>query len=103
MGAIKGILAAIKQKEVDDRIIVDDEAAIAIMSKLLKRGKESIKSYQDAGRQDLVDLEQFECDMIATYMPVQLTEEEVVKLIEASITNLGKVHSIFYFFAHFTS
>lgn len=62
--AIRAILSAIKQKEVDDQTILDDEAAIGIMSKLVKRGKESIKSYQDAGRQDLVEKEQIECDFI---------------------------------------
>ena len=89
LAAVKAILTAIKQKEVDDRVDVDEEGAIAIMSRLVKRGKESVKSYQDAGRQDLVDKEQFECDVIASYMPAQLTEDDLVKMIDASILALG--------------
>ena len=87
--AIRAILSAIKQKEVDERVDVDDEAAIGIMSKLVKKGKESIKSYTDAGRLDLVDSEQAECDFIASYMPTPLSEDEVNRMIDDAIATLG--------------
>jgi uncharacterized protein YqeY len=61
LAAIKAIQSAMKQKEVDDRIVVDDEVAISIMSKLAKQRKESIKSYADSGRPDLVEVSSFIC------------------------------------------
>ena len=89
LAGIRAISTAIKQKEVDERVVVDDEMAVAIMAKLVKQRKESIKSYQDAGRQDLVDNEQKELDVIITYMPQQLSTEEVDKMIDAAIVEVG--------------
>lgn len=89
LSGVRAIQAAIKQKEIDDRIVVDDEQAIIIMSKLIKQIRESIKSYGDAGRQDLVDKEQAELDVVSTYMPVQLSAEEVDKIIDDCIVRLG--------------
>ena len=89
LSGVRAIQAAIKQKEIDERIIVDDAEAIVIMSKLIKQIKESIKSYGDAGRQDLVDKEQAELDIVSTYMPVQLSSEEVEKMIDECIVKLG--------------
>ena len=89
LSGVRAIQAAIKQKEIDDRIVVDDEQAIIIMSKLIKQIRESIKSYGDAGRQDLVDKEQAELDVVSTYMPVQLSAEEVDKMIDDCIIRLG--------------
>ena len=89
LSGVRAIQAAIKQKEVDERIIVDDAEAIVIMSKLIKQIKESIKSYGDAGRQDLVDKEQAELDVVSTYMPVQLSAEEVEKMIDECIVKMG--------------
>ena len=89
LSGVRAIQAAIKQKEIDDRIVVDDEQAIIIMSKLIKQIRESIKSYGDAGRQDLVDKEQAELDVVSTYMPVQLSAEEVDKMIDDCILKLG--------------
>lgn len=89
LSGVRAIQAAIKQKEIDDRIVVDDEQAIIIMSKLIKQIRESIKSYGDAGRQDLVDKEQAELDVVSTYMPVQLSAEEVDKMIDDCIVRLG--------------
>ena len=99
LAAIRAIQTAIKQKEVDDRVIVDEDSAILIMSKLVKQRKESIKSYLDGGRSDLADAESMECDVIQSYMPTQLSQEEVaavinesIRLINAtSIKDMGKV------------
>ena len=74
LAGIRAIQTAIKQKEVDERIVVDKEAAVNIMAKLVKQRKESIKSYLDSGRQDLVDIEQAELEVISSYMPKQLSE-----------------------------
>lgn len=99
LSAIRSILTAIKQKEVDERVVVDDEMAIAIMSKLVKQRKESIKSYADAGRQDLVESEQAELDTINSYLPKPLSLEEVEAIIDSfivsteakTIKDMGKV------------
>jgi len=101
--AIKAMRAAIKQKEVDERIeVVTDDMAIEIFSKMLKQRKESIASYQKAGRDDLVAGEQSEVAVIMEYMPVQLSHEEVQTIIDeaiaatcaSSIKDMGKVMSI---------
>jgi uncharacterized protein len=87
--AIRSIQTAIKQKEVDERIEVDDDAAIAIMSKIVKQRRESIKSYSDAGRQDLADNEQEELDVINAYLPQPFSAEEVDAMINEAITRLA--------------
>jgi len=89
LAGIRAITTSIKQKEVDERIVVDDKMAVEIMAKLVKQRKESIKSYQDAGRQDLVDNEQKELDVIITYMPQQLSSQEVDKMIDDAIAEVG--------------
>eukprot|EP01036_Dinobryon_divergens_P025680 gene25680-34253_t len=85
LAAIRAIQTAIKQKEVDERVIVDEDAAILIMSKLVKQRKESIKSYLDGGRSDLADAETVECNVIQSYMPTQLSQEEIAAVITESI------------------
>eukprot|EP00596_Hydrurales_sp_CCMP1899_P009579 CAMPEP_0119046334 /NCGR_PEP_ID=MMETSP1177-20130426/45919_1 /TAXON_ID=2985 /ORGANISM="Ochromonas sp, Strain CCMP1899" /LENGTH=166 /DNA_ID=CAMNT_0007019339 /DNA_START=215 /DNA_END=715 /DNA_ORIENTATION=- len=89
LSGVRAIQAIIKQKEVDERIVVSDDESIIIMSKLIKQIKESIKSYGDAGRQDLVDKEQAELDVVQTYMPVQLAAAEVEKIVDDCIVRLG--------------
>lgn len=89
LAGIRAITTAIKQMEVDQRIDVTDEITVTIMTKLIKQRKESIKSYQDAGRPELVEAEQKELDVITTYMPEQLSTEEVSKLIDDAITEVG--------------
>ena len=88
LAGIRAIQTAIKQKEVDERIIVDDVEAIAIMTKLMKQRKESIKSYADSGRQDLVEVEEEELKVILSYMPEQMSSEAVEKLIDETISKL---------------
>lgn len=86
LGVIRLIQAAIKQKEVDERIEVDDQQIIAILDKMLKQRRDSLAQYEKANRQDLVDQEAFEIEIIQTYMPQALTEAELTDLIETAIT-----------------
>lgn len=89
LGAVRLLLAAIKQKEVDERIELDDAAIIVVIDKMLKQRKDSIEQYQKAGREDLVAVEQFEVGVLATYMPQALTEDEIETIIAAAIVSSG--------------
>jgi uncharacterized protein YqeY len=89
LGTIRLLLAAIKQKEVDERIELDDAAVLAIIEKLIKQRKDSITQFQAAGRDDLVAKEQAELVVLQAYMPAQLSEEEVRAAVLATITQLG--------------
>ena len=89
LGAIRLLLAAIKQKEVDERIELDDAATIAIVEKLLKQRKDSATQYQAAGRMDLADQENFEIGVLSAYMPQALDAEEVAALIQQAVTETG--------------
>lgn len=89
LGAIRLLLAAIKQKEVDERIELDDGAIIAVIDKMLKQRKDSIEQYRKANRQDLVDAEQFEADLLATYMPQALSAGEIDAIVTAAIAASG--------------
>ena len=89
LGTIRLLLAAMKQKEVDERIELDDAAVLAIIEKLIKQRKDSISQFQAAGRDDLVAKEQAELVVLQAYMPAQLSEEEVRAAVLATITQLG--------------
>ncbi len=89
LNAIRMILAAVKQIEVDERIQIDDQRVLTILDKLLKQRRESIQQYQQANRQDLVDKETFEADIIQAYLPAQLSENEIRELITKAITKTG--------------
>ncbi len=89
LGTIRLLLAAIKQREVDERITVDDAGIIAIIEKLIKQRKDSIEQFQKAGRTDLVDQESKELGILQAYMPVQLSEAEVQAAIQKAIADLG--------------
>jgi uncharacterized protein len=89
LSAIRLILAAIKQYEVDKRAEVDDAVALSILDKMLKQRRDSIEQYQKANRQDLVDQETFEVNVIQTYLPAQLSEAEISALVKAAITASG--------------
>src|SRR3990172_4378395 len=99
LGAIRLILAAIKQREVDERIELTDELVLQILDKLAKQRRESITQFQKAERQDLVAQEQFELGIIQSYLPAVLSEQEIDNLITkaiassgaASIKDMGKV------------
>lgn len=89
LGAIRLLLAAMKQKEVDERVELDDAAVLVIIEKMLKQRKDSITQYQAAGRQDLVDAEQFEVDVLSAYMPAALSAAEVEAIVAAAVAQSG--------------
>lgn len=87
LDALRLITAAIKQIEVDERIDVNDERLLVILSKLAKQRHESITQFAAAGRSDLVDQEQFELSLINHYLPQPLSNEEIIAMIEAAIAS----------------
>ncbi|MCX7115431.1 MAG: GatB/YqeY domain-containing protein [Gammaproteobacteria bacterium] len=89
LGVLRLLTAAIKQIEVDERITVGDDRLLQILDKLAKQRKESIAQFQTANRQDLVEKEEYELELIKTYLPVPLTEEAILSLIETTISQAG--------------
>ena len=89
LGTIRLILAAIKQKEVDERILVDDSSVISIIEKMLKQRNDSIEAFKKANRTDLVNKEEFEVSVLKNYMPEQMNAEEVEKIIQEVIKKIG--------------
>ncbi|MCV6638096.1 GatB/YqeY domain-containing protein [Candidatus Albibeggiatoa sp. nov. NOAA] len=89
LAVIRLIQAAIKQKEVDERIELDDTQVIAVLDKMLKQRRDSIEQYEKAERQDLADQEKYEVGIIQAYLPQQLTEAELNDIIEAVIAEIG--------------
>ena len=87
--AIRLLQAAIKQKEVDDRIVLDDAAVVAVIDKMLKQRRDSITQYEAAARQDLADAEKFEAELLTTYMPAGLSADEVAGEIAAAVQVTG--------------
>ncbi|MDO8989189.1 MAG: GatB/YqeY domain-containing protein [Sideroxyarcus sp.] len=89
LGAIRLLLAAMKQREVDERIELTDADVVAIIEKMLKQRRDSISQYKAANRQDLVDVEEFEVTVLQTYMPQQLSEAEIAAAIAEAIASTG--------------
>ena len=89
LGVIRLILAAIKQREVDERIVLDDSQVTVVLDKMLKQRRESISQYEQAGRTDLVEQEQFEMGVIQAYLPQPLSPAEVDTLIGQAIAETG--------------
>ncbi|MDP3621850.1 MAG: GatB/YqeY domain-containing protein [Polynucleobacter sp.] len=89
LGAIRLLLAAIKQREVDERVVVDDAGIIAIVEKLIKQRKDSISQFDKAGRADLVAIEAAEMAILQAYLPAQLSEAEVAATVASTIAELG--------------
>ncbi len=89
LGTIRLLQAAIKQKEVDERITLDDAAVVAIVDKLIKQRKDSIAAFEQAGRQDLADKEAAELVVLQAYLPARLSAEEVAAEVKAIVTELG--------------
>lgn len=89
LGAIRLLLAAIKQKEVDERIVMDDVAVVAVVEKALKQRRDSVAQYEAGNRQDLADQEKFEIGVLSAYMPQALSAEEVAAVITATVAELG--------------
>jgi hypothetical protein len=89
LGTLRLITAAIKQREVDERIELDDTQVLAVLEKMVKQRKESIAQYQQANRQDLIDQETFELEVLQGYLPAQLSEAEVDTVIAEVIAATG--------------
>ena len=89
LSAIRLLLAAIKQREVDERIVVDDAGVIAIVEKMMKQRKDSITQFEKAGRDDLVAIEVGEMAILQAYLPAQLSDAEVVAAVAAAIAATG--------------
>jgi uncharacterized protein len=87
--AIRGLLAAIKQREVDERITLDDPAIVAMVDKLIKQRKDSISQFQTAGRTDLVDKEAAELAVLEAYLPARLDADAVAAEVRAIVAELG--------------
>ena len=91
LGAIRLLLAAMKQREVDERIELSDADVVAIIEKMNKQRRDSISQYEAAGRQDLADVEKFEMSVLAAYMPQQLSEGEIASAVAEAIAVTGAI------------
>ncbi|MCG5262652.1 GatB/YqeY domain-containing protein [Cupriavidus gilardii] len=89
LGTIRLLLAAIKQREVDERTELDDAAVLAVVEKLIKQRKDSISQFQQAGRTDLVDKESAEVEVLQVYMPAALSEAEVAAEVAKAVAESG--------------
>ena len=87
--AVRMILEAIKQKEIDERIELDDAQVMTVIQKMVKQRKDSISQFSDAGRSDLVEIEEAELETINNYMPEQLSDEEVESVVDKAINDSG--------------
>jgi uncharacterized protein YqeY len=102
LGTVRLILAAVKQREVDERIVLDDAQVLAVLDKMLKQRRESITQFQSGGREDLAAKEAAEVVVLQTYMPAQMSEAELDALIAeaiaatgaASVKDMGKVMGV---------
>ena len=88
---VRSIQAEIKRVEVDERIEVEDDRVLAILDKMVKQRKDSFQQFTDGGREDLAEIEKKEMDVIAEFLPQQLTEEEVTDIVKAAIAELGEL------------
>jgi uncharacterized protein len=102
LGAVRLILAAIKQREVDERITLTDTDVLTVLEKMIKQRRESIAQYEQAARKDLADQEKFELDLLSGYLPAQMGDAELSQAVEAAISeakpagikDMGKVMAI---------
>ena len=102
LGAIRLALSAIKQREVDEKITLNDDDVLAVLTKMVKQRRDSVAQYEAAGRQDLADVEHAEISVLAEFMPQPLTEEEISALMDeaiaatgaASMQDMGKVMGV---------
>ena len=89
LGVIRLVNAAIKQKEVDERVTLDDAAVMAVLEKMLKQRRDSVSQYESAGRQDLADVEKYEMGVIEGYLPAKMSDAEVEQIVVAMIAETG--------------
>ena len=89
LGTIRLLLAAVKQREVDERVTLDDAAITAVIDKMIKQRKDSISQFEAAGRTDLADKEKAELAILSAYMPAQMSEAESVAEVQAAVAQIG--------------
>ena len=89
LGTIRLLQSAMKQKEVDERIELDDAAVVAILDKMIKQRKDSIAAFEQAARQDLVDKEKTELAVLSAYLPERLSAQELTDAVQAIVAELG--------------
>ncbi|MCX7273450.1 MAG: GatB/YqeY domain-containing protein [Burkholderiales bacterium] len=89
LSAIRMLMAAIKQREVDERIVADDPLIVGITDKLIKQRKDSLTQFEQAGRQDLADRERAEIETLSVYLPQQADAAEIEAAIEETLTHVG--------------
>jgi len=89
LGAIRLLLAAMKQREVDERITLDDAAVVAVVEKMIKQRKDSIAQYEKAARQDLADKEKYEISVLEAYLPQQLSQAEIEAIVAEAVASTG--------------
>ncbi|MDR1367521.1 MAG: GatB/YqeY domain-containing protein [Candidatus Accumulibacter sp.] len=87
--ALRLLLAAVRQKEIDTRIEADDAVVVSLVEKLMKQRRDAIAQYEAAGRKDRADAERFEADVLSSYLPARLSSEEMVAAITAAIAETG--------------
>ena len=89
LATIRLLLAAIKQREVDDRVMLDDAGITAVIDKMIKQRKDSISQFEAAGRTDLVEKEAAELTILTAYMPAQLSDAEIAAEVQAAVAQVG--------------
>ena len=92
LGAIRLVLAAIKQREVDEKITLSDDDVLVVLTKMVKQRRDSVAQYEAAGRQDLADIEHAEISVLAEFMPQPLSEDEISALMDEAIAATGAVN-----------
>jgi uncharacterized protein YqeY len=89
LSTIRMVQAAIKQREVDERIVLDDAQVIAVLEKMIKQRKESVAQFEQGGRRDLADKERAEIGLLQAYLPAQMTDVEIEALVRDAISSTG--------------
>ncbi len=89
LSTVRLLLAAIQQKEVDERVVLDDAQVLSVIEKMIKQRRESIALFEKAARSDLADAEKAEIEVLSGYRPAQLSEAEVEKLVQSTISETG--------------
>ncbi|MBA8887166.1 hypothetical protein FHW12_001380 [Dokdonella fugitiva] len=89
LGVIRLVNAAIKQREVDERIVLDDAQVLAVLEKMLKQRKDSVTQYEGAGREDLAAVERYEMGVIEAYMPAKMSAAEIDAIVAKAIADAG--------------
>ena len=89
LSTVRLLLAAIKQREVDERIELDDAAVLSVIEKMIKQRRESIAQYEKAARQDLADAEKFELGVLSGYLPQQMSDAEIAEEVQKAISESG--------------